>query len=187
MIDRVVISVIDEVQPRWLSFLQKQQDVLERLPCDFIDLAAPNGKLAPNLAREGVKLYRMLASDVTLTYFNMEDPVIGGYTPEHVALRRAISLAYQHRPGSPPRTGAGQAVTAQSALVPNTIGYDPKFVGENGMYDLARARALLDTYGYVDRTATAGASSPTAARWCSTGRRHRISAPARATSCGART
>ena len=32
MIDRVVISIIEEVQPRWLSFLQKQQDVLERLP-----------------------------------------------------------------------------------------------------------------------------------------------------------
>ena len=27
-------------------------------------------------------------------YFNMEDPVVGGYTPEKVALRRAISLAY---------------------------------------------------------------------------------------------
>jgi hypothetical protein len=27
-------------------------------------------------------------------YFNMEDPVVGGYTPDKVALRRAISLAY---------------------------------------------------------------------------------------------
>ena len=26
------------------------------------------------------------------TYFNMEDPVVGGYTPEKIALRRAISM-----------------------------------------------------------------------------------------------
>ena len=28
-----------------------------------------------------------------LTVFNMEHPVVGGYTPEKVALRRAINLA----------------------------------------------------------------------------------------------
>ncbi len=28
MIERVVISVIEEQQPRWLSFLQKQQDLM---------------------------------------------------------------------------------------------------------------------------------------------------------------
>jgi ABC-type transport system substrate-binding protein len=150
MIDRVVISVIEEVQPRWLSFLQKQQDVLERLPWDFVDQAAPNGKLAPNLARDGVKLYRVLASDVTMTYFNMEDPVVGGYTPEKVALRRAISLAFNLEQ-EVRLYWRNQAVIAQSALVPNTMGYDPAFKSENGVYDLARARALLDTYGYVDR------------------------------------
>ena len=38
-------------------------------------------------------MYRTLASDVALTYFNMEDPVVGGYSPDKVALRRAIGLA----------------------------------------------------------------------------------------------
>jgi len=150
MIDRVVVSVIEEVQPRWLSFLQKQQDVLERLPWDFVDQAAPNGKLAPSLARDGIKLYRVLASDVTLTYFNMEDPVIGGYAPDKVALRRAISLAF-NLDQEVRLFWRNQAVIAQSALVPNTMGFDPAFVSENSVYDLARARALLDTYGYVDR------------------------------------
>ena len=28
MIDRVEISIIDEQQPRWLAFLQKQQDLM---------------------------------------------------------------------------------------------------------------------------------------------------------------
>ena len=37
----------------------------------------------------------MPALDLTFNYFNMEDPVVGGFEPEKVALRRAISLAYK--------------------------------------------------------------------------------------------
>ncbi len=150
MIDRVEITIVEETQPRWLSFLNRQHDLLERLPFEFADIAIPNNRLAPNLARRGIQMYRVLNADVTLTMFNMEHPVIGGYTPERVALRRAICLAidvdqeirlYWH----------GQAVRAQSALMPNTVGFDPAFHGEGGEYDLARAKALLDLYGYVDR------------------------------------
>ena len=36
-------------------------------------------------------------------------------------------------------------------MVPHTSGYDPKFKSENSEYDPARAKALLDLYGYVDR------------------------------------
>jgi ABC-type transport system substrate-binding protein len=32
-----------------------------------------------------------------------------------------------------------------------TYGFDPAFRSENGEFSLARARALLDTFGYVDR------------------------------------
>jgi ABC-type transport system substrate-binding protein len=150
MIDRVEVSVIEESQPRWLSFLNKEQDLQERLPNEFINVAAPNGVLAPSLAKQGVQLYRVPASDVTLTIFNIEDPVIGGYTPEKVALRRAISLGIDvHKEIRLVRKG--QAIAAQSGLAPLTYGYDPSFRSENGEYDLARARALLDIYGYVDR------------------------------------
>jgi ABC-type transport system substrate-binding protein len=36
-------------------------------------------------------------------------------------------------------------------VVPHTSGYDPKFKSEMSDYDPARAKALLDIYGYVDR------------------------------------
>jgi ABC-type transport system substrate-binding protein len=150
MIDRVEISIIEETQPRWLSFLNKQQDVMYLLPYEFVNIAAPGGKLAANLAREGARLYRTLASDVTMTYFNMEDPLIGGYTPEKVALRRAISLAVDVDQEIR-LFWRGQAVPAQSSLMPNTVGYDPSFKSVNATYDLAQAKALLDLYGYVDR------------------------------------
>ena len=151
LIDRVEISIIEEVQPRWLSFLDKQQDVLYQLPFDFVNVAAPNGKLAPFLAKQAVQIYRTLASDITLTYFNMENPVVGGYTAEKVALRRAISLAIDIDQEIR-LYWRGQAIPAQSGLMPNTVGYDPRFVGASAKYDLAQARSLLDLYGYVDRT-----------------------------------
>jgi ABC-type transport system substrate-binding protein len=150
IIDRVEIAIVEETQPRWLSFLNKQYDIMYLLPYEFVNIAAPNGKLAPNLARQGVQMYRALASDVTMTYFNMEDPVVGGYTPDRVALRRAIALAIDVDQEIR-LFWRGQAVPAHSPLVPNTVGYDTKFTSVNALYDLAQAKALLDLYGFVDR------------------------------------
>jgi len=150
MIDRVEISVIEEPQPRWLSFVNSEFDIVAPLPYEFAAQAVPNGKLAPNLAKRGIQLDRVLSPDRTLTYFNMEDPVVGGYTPDRVALRRAINLGIdvQHEIMF---IRMGQAIPAQSLVAPNTHGYDPHYKNENSDYDLARAKALLDMYGYVDR------------------------------------
>ncbi len=149
MVDRVEVSIIEESQPRWLSFLNEQIDYVN-VPGEFVNQAAPNGKLAPNLARRGVQLYRTLNADAAFTYFNMEDPVLGGYTPERIALRRAIALAMDvEREIRVIRRG--QAVPAQSIVVPHTTGYDPQFKSENGDFDPARAKALLDLHGYVDK------------------------------------
>jgi len=150
LVDRVEISIIEESQPRWLAFLQGQQDLMDRLPNDFAPQVLPGGKLAPNLTKKHLTLHRVVASDVALSYFNMEDPVVGGYTPEKVALRRAIGLAIDvDREIRLFRRG--QSVPAQSLYVPNTIGYDPEFRSDNSEHDVARANALLDMYGYVDR------------------------------------
>jgi ABC-type transport system substrate-binding protein len=65
-----------------------------RVPPDFLALAMPGGKIAPYLAKRGIQGVRNLNPDSGLAYFNMEDPVVGGYTPEKIALRRAIALAY---------------------------------------------------------------------------------------------
>ncbi len=150
MVDRVEVSIIEEEQPRWLSFLDRETNFIERVPEAFIGLAMPGGRLARNLARQGVQAYRMVAPDALLTMFNMEDPVVGGLDPAHVALRRAIGLAIDtDREARLVRHG--QMIAAQSQVVPHTTGYDAGFRSEMGDFDLARARALLDLYGYVDR------------------------------------
>jgi len=150
MIDRVEVSIIDENQPRWLSFLNAQHDFIERVPEDFISLAAPNGKLAPNLAKQGMQLHRLLNSEVFFHMFNMDDPVIGGMTPDKVALRRAISLAMDAE-AEIRLVRRGQAIPAQSTYVPNTSAYDPKLKTENSEFNPAKAKGLLDTFGYVDK------------------------------------
>ncbi|HSB98341.1 MAG TPA: ABC transporter substrate-binding protein, partial [Burkholderiaceae bacterium] len=153
MVDEVRIAIIEQSQPMWLSFLNAEVDALAtiagRVPPDFLGLAMPGGRIAPYLAKRGVQGLLNLNPDSGLAYFNMEDPVVGGYTPERVALRRAISLAYDT--GAEIRQIRRGGIPAQSPVVPHTTGYDPKFKSEMGDYDPARARALLDLYGYVDR------------------------------------
>jgi len=80
----------------------------------------------------------------------MRDPVLGGMAPAQVALRRAISLAYEVDEEIR-LIRAGQAVVAQSPLAPHTTGYAASFNSEMGDFDPARAKALLDLYGYADR------------------------------------
>ncbi|KQV96378.1 ABC transporter substrate-binding protein [Pelomonas sp. Root1237] len=150
MIDRVVVDVIVENQPRWLAFLNNEHDFIEKVPEEFITQAAPGGKLAPNLAKRGMQAVFTLAPDMTLTCFNLEDPVIGGMTPDKIALRRAISLAFDVRKEIK-SARRGQGTPAQAPIVPNTSGYDPAFKSEMSDYDPARAKALLDMYGYVDK------------------------------------
>ena len=150
MVDRVEISIIEEIQPRWLSFLGAEQDLLERLPNAFAYQAIPNNRLAPNLVKKGIGMERVPNPDVTVTYFNMEDPIVGGYTPDRVALRRAIGLSYNASEEIRlPRRN--QAIPAQGPIQPTTFGYDPQFKTEMSEFSRAKAAALLDMYGYVDK------------------------------------
>lgn len=149
LVDRVEISIIEQSQPRWLAFLNGEIDLVG-VPLEFATLAVPNGELAPHLARRGIRMDRSLSPDITLTYFQMEHPVVGGYTPEKVALRRAIALAVDVDQEIR-LARRHQAIPAQSSIPPMTYGYDPDFRSEMGEFNRAKARALLDLYGYVDR------------------------------------
>jgi len=148
--DRVEISIIEENQPRWLAFLNAEHDLLDEVPAEFANLVIPNGKLAPNLKKQGIQMERYPRADISVSYFAMENPVVGGYTPDKVALRRAIALAVDVE-REIRLVRRDQAIPAQSLIGPETYGYDAAFKSEMSEFDRAKARALLDTYGYVDR------------------------------------
>lgn len=149
LVDRVEVSVISESQPLWLAFMAGDFD-LAGVPYTYASLAAPGGKIAPNLAKAGMQLHRSMRSDLVFSYFNMEDPVVGGYTPERVALRRAIALAYDNIEEIR-QLRKGLAVPAQGFTAPETFGYEADFKTEMSEYSPAKSKALLDMYGYVDR------------------------------------
>jgi ABC-type transport system substrate-binding protein len=150
MIDRVEISIIEEEQPRWLSFINNEADIAYRVGFQFVTQAMPNGKVAPNLAKRGIQGYKATEPAGNYYIFNMDDPMVGGYGADRVALRRAIGLGidantiinYAYN---------GLGAVAQSPMLPHTTAYDPKERSEVGDYDPARAQALLDLYGYKDR------------------------------------
>ena len=149
MIDRVEIAVIDEKQPIWLAFLNGETDWIE-LPDTFTDVALPGGRLAPHLARRGIRAERVVQPSTYYTMFNMQHPLVGGYAASQVALRRAIGLAIDvQREIAVLRHGS--AVAAQSPVAVHLSGYDPTWRSEMSEYNPAKARALLDLFGYIDR------------------------------------
>jgi len=150
MVDRVEISIIEEEQPRWLSFVNGEADVAYRVGYQFAPQAMPNGKVAPNLAKRGIRGYPIIESAGNFFFFNMEDATLGGYTADKVALRRAIGLGMDVKT-TIAYAYSGLGTPAQGPTMPNTAAYDPKFKSEFSDYDPARAMALLDLYGYTDR------------------------------------
>jgi len=150
MVDRVEVYIVEESQPLWLAFLNGEHDLIGSVPQEFVSTAAPNGVLAPGLARRGLRIDRQVVSSIAFTYFNMDDPTVGGYQPQQVALRRALSLAWDVNEEIRLQWH-GQAVVAQGPMPPLTSGYDPAWVSGMSAFDRPRAKALLDTYGFVDR------------------------------------
>ncbi len=147
-IDRIEVSIIEESQPRWLAFLNGQLDWVN-LPYEFKSMALPGDELAPWLAHRGVRYIPGVDPSTTYLYFNMRDPVFGGYTPDKVALRRAIALAYD-TDEEIRLIRNGTSIRAETFVPPGVLGYDPDF-RTTEHHDPARAKALLDMYGYVDR------------------------------------
>ncbi len=150
IIDRVEVYVIEESQPRYLAFLNGEHDVLAAVPADFVNTAAPNGKLAPHLAARSIWMERSVELDLAFGFFNMEHPIVGGYTPEKVALRRAIALGYDIE-ANILQIYRSQAVRAQNTVPPGAIGDNRDFVSPLAEYDPAKAKALLEIFGYRDR------------------------------------
>ena len=147
LVDRVEISIINETQPQWLAFLNGQLDL--GAPGELLNTAAPSGKLSPGLAKKGIRLQRTISPDLTYSYFNIKDPLVGGYEPHKVALRRAVSMAYL-LDIERVEVRRGQFVPAQSVIPPGVYGFDPDFVTRQVFGEPAKASALLDLYGYRD-------------------------------------
>ena len=144
-VGRVDITIIEEVQSRWLSFQQKGLDYIN-VPPTFAPDALDGAKLKPALAAQGVRLERTNDLDMTYTAFDVKDPVIGGFTKEKIALRRAMAMAYD-LDKEIEVIRKGQAVRLQMPVPAGVVGYDPHY-RSIVRYDPDLANKLLDYFGY---------------------------------------
>jgi len=76
--------------------------------------------------------------------------LVGGYTPDRIALLRAIVMAYDVSEYIRVIL-QGRGVPASGPIPPEMAGYDPALKTGAQLYDPAAARALLDRFGYKDR------------------------------------
>ncbi len=149
IIGRIEIAITEESNPRLLGFNSGALDYVN-VPSDLSDhVLDATGKLKPEYAARGVVLARITQPALLYAYFNMEDPVVGGYTKEKIALRRAIAIGF-NSPALIRVVYQGQAIPATQPIPPNLPGHDESWnVGV--AYDPAAANALLDKFGYGER------------------------------------
>ena len=148
IVGRVEISILEEALPRLLAFNSGELDFLE-LPAAISDNVLAKDKLLPEYVKRGVVLHRQTEPSLSFTFFNMDDPTVGGYTPAKIALRRAIVMGFD-RQAEIDVIRHGQAKLASQLVPPGIPGHDPTLVAKNA-YDPSGARALLDKFGYKDR------------------------------------
>lgn len=144
-IGRIEVNIMEEEQSRWLAFKNGELDVLW-LPASFAPVALPNNKLASDLAAKGVQWDRIVEPTITYTAFNMKDPIIGGFSKEKIALRRALIMAYDNE-AEIRIIRKNQAVNLEMPVPPSVVGYDPHY-RSSIPHEVAAANKLLDKLGY---------------------------------------
>lgn len=149
LLDRIELRIAEEFQGRMLGFLGGEYDLLEQVPESLTGMVIDAGMLKPALAARAITLTRFPVLQTYYMWMNMEDPVLGGYAKDRVALRRAIALSYNS--GEDVHLlKKGFAQRAESPLPPTVLGHDPAYRSPV-RYDPALANALLDRHGYTGR------------------------------------
>lgn len=144
-VNKIEINIIEEEQSRWLAFQDKQLDI-DKLPQIAAPTALDGVTLGPELRNQGITMDRVADAGTTFSLFNMRDPIVGGYSIEKIALRRAIAMSYSNA-DEIAQMRLGQAIKAESMIPPGVVGYDVKYRSSIG-YDIDLANKLLDRYGY---------------------------------------
>jgi oligopeptide transport system substrate-binding protein len=147
-IGRIEISIIEEPNGEFLTFDQGNLDLIA-MTGDITPRALDGTKLKPALVKRGIAHHRFGSPFVTYTYFNMEDPTVGGYSREQIALRRAIAMGFNTEEMIRVLFN-GNALPATQLLPPGVQGHDAS-IPLKSLYDPAGAKALLDRFGFKDR------------------------------------
>lgn len=144
LVDKLVINVVIESQPRWLNFLRGNVDYIG-IPKDNFDTAVtPDKDLTGDLKEKGIDLLVSPSLDVTYTAFNHDMEIF-----QNVDLRRAMSLSINSAEMNKLFYN-GTAIPAQSPVPPGVAGYMPDFENPYAKYDVEKAKELLKKAGHPE-------------------------------------
>lgn len=95
IVDRVEYTFFSQDQPMWLRF-EEGTLAFTQVPAEnFLKVFNPRTQaLDTAYKRRGIVAHRVPLLDFVFRQFNMDDPVVGGYSEEKRNLRRAIILAF---------------------------------------------------------------------------------------------
>jgi ABC-type transport system substrate-binding protein len=165
--DRIEITFFQEDQPMWLEWKAGNLDFVT-VPAENFEEAYSKRKrmLRKELVDDGVTSAPIPLLDfIWHMGFNMEDPLVGGYTEEKKALRKAISYAINFDQINDSFYN-GINIVYDGMIPPGLDGHpaDGRSPAGNRGPDLGKARALLAQAGYPD-----GKGLPPIEHWSSVG------------------
>ncbi len=165
--DRIEITFFQEDQPMWLEWKAKNLDYVTVPSENFTEAYTKRKRtLRPEWEEQGVTSAPIPLLDfIWQCGFNMEDPLVGGYTEEKRALRKAISYAVDLEETND-RFYNSINVVYDGMIPPGLDGHPPEGRSPKGARgpDLDKARALLAKAGYPD-----GKGLPPLEYWSATG------------------
>lgn len=149
LVDKVVLSVVREGVTGWNLFLQGYLDSWGVTQENYSQVISRQGQLSEEMKQKGVRLRKSVGIDISYFGFNMNDPVVGGYTPQKRKLRQAISLTIDAQ-AILDLMDQGNGKTADFIIPPNIFGYEPNYRNPYRKFDpdLVKAKQLLKEAGY---------------------------------------
>jgi len=148
-VDRIEITFFVNDQPMWLEFRAGHLDYVTVPAENFRDAFVKRTQtLRASYRKEGITAHAVPLLDFIFRGFNMDDGLVGGYTPQRKALRRAMHLAIDLDEINDVFYN-NLNVVYDGPIPPGLDGYQPgRLPNSNRGPDLDRARALLAEAGY---------------------------------------
>lgn len=149
-LDEIQLEFLPQDQPLWLKFNKGELDYCQ-LPSVFYEevFNKRTRKMVPAAKKKGLVAAPVPLLDFIFRGFNMEDPVLGGYTEEKKALRQAICLALDWDEQNE-TFYTGQCVVYDGPVPSGVEGHPEDGLHSNSKRgpDLERARELMTKAGY---------------------------------------
>ncbi|MHC4816791.1 MAG: ABC transporter substrate-binding protein [Planctomycetota bacterium] len=149
-LDRIDMTFFVNPQPKWLEFRTGNQDFVTVPAENFRDaFVKRTRRLRSGYRKKGIRGVSVPLLDFIFRGFNMEDPLVGGYTEKKRALRRAMHLAVDIHEFNDTFYN-NICVVYDGPIPPDLEGHPADHVVPHGNQgpDLDRARSELAKAGY---------------------------------------